>query len=150
MKSEQLSKPDERRGFLKTLLGGGLAAFFAMILYPVIRFMEPPHLPEAGLSNVVAGKITELAPNSGKIFKFGRKPGLLIRTPEGEVRAFIAICTHLDCTVQYRPDMKIIWCACHNGQYDLNGINIAGPPPRPLTPLKVNLKGDEVFVSPEA
>jgi len=139
-----------RRGFLNALLGGGIAAFLGLIVYPVMRFLEPPKLPEAGVSSVLVGKASELGPNQGKLFKFGRKPGLLIRTPEGEFRAFIAVCTHLDCTVQYRSDMQIIWCACHNGRYDLNGINVAGPPPRPLTPLEVHLKGDDLYVSPQA
>ena len=139
-----------RRGFLNALLGGGIAAFLGLIVYPVMRFLEPPKLPEAGVSSVLVGKASELLPNEGKLFKFGRKPGLLIRTPEGEFRAFIAVCTHLDCTVQYRSDMQMIWCACHNGRYDLNGINVAGPPPRPLTPLEVHLKGDDLYVSHQA
>ena len=63
------------------------------------------------------------------------------------LKAFSAVCTHLDCIVQYRPEMKGIWCACHNGQYDLNGQNTGGPPPRPLEEYAVNLRGDEVIVS---
>ena len=138
-----------RRGVLNILLGGSLAALVAAALYPVVRYLIPPKVSEATLSSVMAGKVSELQPNQGKIFKFGRKPGLLVRTPDGSFRAFIAICTHLDCTVQYRPDWQLIWCACHNGRYDLNGINIAGPPPRPLTPLTVNIMGDEIYVSPQ-
>ncbi|MBU0520405.1 Rieske (2Fe-2S) protein [bacterium] len=139
-----------RRGFLQVFLGGGILGYLGMILYPVVRFMIPPELPEAGVSSVLAAKVSEISPNQSKIFKFGRKPGILIRTPEGELKAYEAICTHLDCTVQYRSDMQIIWCACHNGQYDLNGLNIAGPPPRPLTPLEINIKGDDIYVSPTA
>jgi cytochrome b6-f complex iron-sulfur subunit len=52
--------------------------------------------------------------------------------------------------VQYRPDLSHIWCACHNGHYDLNGINIAGPPPRPLDPYAVNVRGDQIVVSKSA
>lgn len=139
-----------RRNFLNILLGGGVLAFLGAAIYPVARFMIPPEVPEASLSSVLADKVSEIAPNQGKIFKFGRKPGLLVRTPDGEFRAFIATCTHLDCTVQYRSDEKFIWCACHNGRYDLNGMNIAGPPPRPLTPLTVNVMDDEIYVSPQA
>jgi Rieske Fe-S protein len=138
-----------RRGVLNILLGGSLVALVAAALYPVVRYLIPPRVSEATLSSVLAGRVSELQPNQGKIFKFGRKPGLLIRTPDGAFRAFIAICTHLDCTVQYRPDWQLIWCACHNGRYDLNGINIAGPPPRPLTPLTVNIMGDEIYVAPQ-
>ena len=65
----------------------------------------------------------------------------------GAYRALSATCTHLLWTVQYRPDLKEIWCPCHNGIYDLNGRNVSGPPPRPLDVFDVHLGGDEVVVS---
>jgi len=136
-----------RRGFLNYLLGTGTVATLGAILYPIIRFMVPPKVVESSASSVVAAKIVEIKPNQGKIFKFGSKPGLLVQTPEGEYRAFSATCTHLDCTVQYRQEEKLIWCACHNGRYDLTGRNVSGPPPRPLEEFKVNVRGDEIIVS---
>lgn len=136
-----------RRNVLNYLLGTTAAATLAAILYPVIRFMIPPKVVESSASSVVAGKVAELKANSGKIFRFGSKPGILVMTPTGEYRAFSAVCTHLDCTVQYRPDEKLIWCACHNGRYDLAGKNISGPPPRPLEAFVVNVRGDEIVVS---
>ena len=91
-----------------------------------------------------------LAPNSARIVPFGSSPVLLVRTATGELRAFSGTCTHLDCTVQYRPDLGHIWCACHNGHYDLNGRNIAGPPPQPLAPFDVALRDDEIMISRKA
>jgi cytochrome b6-f complex iron-sulfur subunit len=88
-----------------------------------------------------------LKPNSGKIFAFGSRPALLVLTAEGEYRALSATCTHLNCTVQYRTDLREVWCACHNGLYDLNGRNISGPPPRPLQQYDVHVRGDEIIVS---
>ena len=58
-----------------------------------------------------------------------------------------AVCTHLNCTVQYQEANKQIWCACHNGHYDLNGQNITGPPPRPLDAFVVNARGNQIVVS---
>jgi cytochrome b6-f complex iron-sulfur subunit len=136
-----------RRTALNWLLGTSLGATVAAALYPVFRFVIPPHVAEAPVNRVLAGKLSELADNSGKIFRFGSKPGILIRTPTGDVRAFSAVCTHLACTVQYRPDFQHIWCACHNGQYDLQGKNISGPPPRPLEAYKVDIAGDDVYVT---
>ena len=144
------SSNKSRRNFLKYFLGGGLVGFAFSIIYPVLKYLIPPKSSEPVPTLVMAGKVGELKPNSGKIFRFGEKPGILINPPEGELRAFTAVCTHLDCTVQYRDDFQHIWCACHNGHYDLRGINVAGPPPRPLTPFKVNLKGDQIFVSKES
>ena len=74
------------------------------------------------------------------------RPGLLIRTASGEYQAMSATCTHLSCTVQYRKDDQQVWCACHNGMYDLNGRNISGPPPRPLEKFQVHIQGEDIHV----
>ncbi|HSG48524.1 MAG TPA: Rieske (2Fe-2S) protein, partial [Longimicrobiales bacterium] len=124
------------------------AGFLASVLYPVSRYLTPPEGGEASVGSVsLAVRGSEMKPNSGVLFRFGERPGLLLRTPQGELRAFSARCTHLDCTVQYREDLSHIWCACHNGHFDLSGTNIAGPPPRPLEQFDVNLRGEEIIVT---
>jgi cytochrome b6-f complex iron-sulfur subunit len=141
---EKIGAP--RRTFLKAFLGGGILASLASFLYPVLRYLVPPAETNMGVDSVVAASATELKPNSAKIFRFGSKPALLIRTSEGEYRAMSATCTHLSCTVQYRKDVQQVWCACHNGTYDLNGRNVSGPPPRPLEKYQVHVQGDEIHV----
>jgi len=136
-----------RRRFVNWMLGTSAGALFAAIGFPVARFLMPPEVPEAATSRVLAGKLSEMPSEGWKIFRFGNDAGILIRTPDGEMRAFAATCTHLSCTVQYRSDLERIWCACHNGEFDLNGQNAAGPPPRPLTRFDVNVSGDEIWVS---
>lgn len=136
-----------RRSFFDYLLGTTVFATLAAIFYPIFRFMVPPKVVEAQQNSVLAGKVSDIPVNSGKIFKFGSKPGLLVRTQSGDVKAFSASCTHLDCIVQYDPNSKQIICACHNGAYDLTGKNVSGPPPRPLDEFVVNVKGDEITVT---
>lgn len=138
-----------RRLFLKIIFRSSIIASAGFIFYPIIRFIQPPQKTEAKPNSVLAGKVGELKTNTGKIFRFGKEPGILIKTKEGKLKAFTAVCTHLDCIVQYRSDLEHIWCACHNGHYDLNGINISGPPPRPLKHYKVNVIEDNIFVSKE-
>ena|SRR5436190_18573100 len=147
--SQAQTKPasSRRREFLDYLLGTSIVATLIAIFYPISRFIIPPPTTESAENSVVAGSVKEIAVNTGKIFKFGNKPGLLVRTSTGELKAFSATCTHLDCIVQYRPDQKQIWCACHNGQYNLSGQNVGGPPPRPLEEFVVNTRGDEIVVS---
>ena len=106
----------------------------------------PPKSAESNQSSVKAATIDELKPNSAKIFPFANKPAILIRLESGEFRAFSAICTHLQCTVQYAADSHLIWCACHNGKFDLNGQVFSGPPPKPLEAFDVNVSGQDVFV----
>ena len=137
-----------RRSFLDLLLGAGAGGLSLAAIYPVSRYLVPPESGEASVSSVVLSlKPGDIAPGTGQIFKFGTKPGIIIRTPDGQIRAFSAICTHLSCTVQYREDLNHIWCACHNGHFDLNGRNIAGPPPAPLAMYDVKIRGDQILVS---
>ena len=136
-----------RRRFLDGLLGTGFVSTLVAIAYPVWRYLIPPASGEPAVQSVVAAQASQVKANSGMVFKFGSKPGLLIRTAEGELQAYNAVCTHLQCTVQYKADTAQIWCACHNGLYDLQGNVVSGPPPRPLARLTVNQRGDDVVVS---
>ena len=141
----------DRRAFLDALLAVGFVSTAAAMAYPVGWFLVPPASGEPDTASTVAAKAAELKPNSGKVFKFGNRPGIVVRTPDGEVRAFNAVCTHLDCTVQFKTDTSQLWCACHNGTYDLGGNVVAGPPPRALERFTVNLRGEgadaEIVVS---
>lgn len=136
-----------RRNFLKYFLGGGIAALAGSLLYPLLAFLKPPEQTDIVVSNVSAGKVLDFVEGEGKIVRFGNKPVIIFKNSNGEFKAFSATCTHLDCTVQYKKDLQIIWCACHNGKYDLRGKNISGPPPRPLDEFRVAIKNDEIFIS---
>lgn len=148
-KTEYFEDLASRRKFVHAMLASSFGAMLLSFAYPVLRFLVPPKVGEPRVASVeVPWKAAELKPNSGRIFKFGSQPGILIKTPEGELRAFTAVCTHLACTVQYREDMQMIWCACHNGHYNLFGKNVAGPPPRPLEPYRVQVATDgKILVS---
>ena len=144
---DQPGEPPTRRSILDWLVGIWGAGVLMSILYPIVRFLVPPEVAESAALSVTAGSERAVTPNSGRIVPFGSEPAIVVRTPEGELRAFAATCTHLACTVQYRSDLQHIWCACHNGHYDLNGRNIAGPPPRPLESYNVNVKDGEIVIA---
>lgn len=137
-----------RRQFLNGIIGGWAGALAASFLYPVLRFVFPPErepdqviLPLADYSG--------MAPNSVKIFPWGSKPGLLKKTDGGELIAFVAVCTHLDCNVTYRADQRKFFCACHEGWYDEKGINIGGPPPKPLRRLAITVEAENLIIKKE-
>jgi Rieske Fe-S protein len=137
--------PIRRRGFLVSGLYAGAAALAAAVLYPILAYLKPPKVTGEQVDAVRVGPEKDFSPGSGTPFRFGNRPGLLVRLANGEFHAFDATCTHLNCTVQFKKDAGIIWCACHNGRYDLSGRNIGGPPPKPLTAFKVVVKGGDVF-----
>jgi Rieske Fe-S protein len=140
----------KRRTILNYIIGGSFFGWIASVVYPIFSYLKPPQIPEANINSVKAGLASDFPGNSGKIVKFGRIPVLLVKTETNEFKAFAGTCTHLDCIVQYRQDTKQIWCACHNGTFDLNGRNVSGPPPKPLEAYNVNLIDEEIIISKQA
>ena len=92
----EIPEPEEtRRRWLNWFLSTSVGLFLIAVLYPVSRYLMPPQIEESPARTVrLAVTPAEVKPNSGQIFKFGSRPGLLIRTPSGELRAFSAICTN--------------------------------------------------------
>ena len=132
-----------RRSWASWLLGTSLGATLFAFLY----YLVPPVSSEPSLSEFELDlKAADVPPASGRIVPVGGKPVLLLKSAAGELSALTATCTHLDCTVQYRADRTDVWCACHNGTYDLKGRNISGPPPRPLTPMEVYVRGEKIVI----
>lgn len=130
-----------RRQWLDWFVGTSGGALVAAVLYPILRYLSPPNVPEAETHQIEAGLTNdpELIEKGFKILRFGADPVILVRLSDTEFRALTATCTHLDCIVEFRRPGSAIWCNCHGGQYDLNGRPVAGPPPKALTPLTVHV-----------
>ncbi len=136
-----------RRQILNWFLGTSVGALIASVVYPVLRYMTPPKIAEAATNQIEAGQVNDpqLMERGYKIVRFGAEPVILVKAADNDFRAFSATCTHLDCIVGFQKEQTRIYCNCHGGCYDLQGRNVSGPPPRPLTPYKVNVvaKGSE-------
>jgi Rieske Fe-S protein len=138
-----------RRAFLNSLIGGWLAALGASFIGPLVKYILPP-TPEPDQVSLALTDIKDMAAGSVHGFAWGNKPGLLKKAEDGTFIAFVGVCTHLDCNVSYIPEQKRFYCACHEGWYDENGVNVAGPPPSPLRRLDVSVEGDTMIVKKRA
>ncbi len=133
-----------RRNFLHDFLWGIYWLGLSTILLPVLNFFTRDS--SQGMRTVV-GVIEDFPPNSVKLkLVAGEKLCLLITDGGGHISALHAHCSHQACTVRYRPDLQQIECPCHKGRYDLTGLNISGPPRRPLTAFKVTIEDSQVVV----
>ena len=73
---------------------------------------------------------------------------LLIRTAPGQLLAYSQKCTHLSCAVVCKVEEGVIRCPCHEGLFDLHtGRKLAGPPPRPLPRVTLDVRGDDVYAT---
>ena len=70
-------------------------------------------------------------------------PAFVRQGPHG-LEARSSRCTHMGCPVQLSKSGFA--CPCHNGQYDSEGRNISGPPPKPLESLRVEVIGDQAVL----
>ena len=134
-----------RRNWLDVLLGTSFVAWALAVAYPVIRYLTPQK--EAGGANSVTltdAQKQELASAGSLITRIGTDRVIVLKKKDGKLAAFSAKCTHEGCTVQFVPADALIWCACHNGKFALDGHVISGPPPRPLAafPVEGDLTGN--------
>jgi nitrite reductase/ring-hydroxylating ferredoxin subunit len=75
-------------------------------------------------------------------------PCVLVRSADRTFVAYSQKCTHLSCAVLPRVEEGVIRCPCHEGIFDLaSGRPIAGPPRRPLSRVRLEIRGDEIFAA---
>jgi len=141
-RSGSMAKPPvSRRRLLDVLLGSSFVAWAGAVVYPVLRYLTPLKDSDGGGKLTLSdGQKQELSGNGFLIARLGTDRVLLVKEKDQKVRALSAKCTHEGCTVQYVPADDVVWCACHNGKFALDGRVISGPPPRPLAAY--NVEGD--------
>ncbi len=142
--SREPSAAFSRRRWIDALLGTSFVAWAAAVVYPVLRYLTP--IKGGGGANKMTltdAQKQELETKGFLIARLGSDRVIVLKAKGQEIRALSAKCTHEGCTVQFVPADGIVWCACHNGKFALDGRVISGPPPRPLAAFKVegDLKG---------
>ncbi len=65
----------------------------------------------------------------------------IVRTEQG-FYAVSAVCTHLGCITQWKPEASQIACPCHGSKFRSDGTKIEGPAPRPLPHFSITLTAD--------
>jgi Rieske Fe-S protein len=71
-----------------------------------------------------------------------------VRPREDQILAYSQLCTHLSCAVIPEMAAGVLRCPCHEGFFDMaTGRNIAGPPPRPLPRIRLQIENGEVWAT---
>ncbi|HTO96519.1 MAG TPA: Rieske (2Fe-2S) protein [Myxococcales bacterium] len=136
-----------RRSVLDLLLGAGVLGWMGTVLFPVLRYLKPLGAQaQNGPIKLSPEEQAKLEKERAVIVRAGAARVLVLEDAEQRLRAMSAKCTHEGCTVQYVPGESVIWCACHNGRFDLDGRVLAGPPPRPLEKFACHREGDGSIV----
>jgi cytochrome b6-f complex iron-sulfur subunit len=125
-------------------VGGSAAALGASLAFPVARFVEP--VTSADRGPAALGQLDDFPLGTAKRVVVHDRPVLVVREASGEVRAFLAACTHLGCIVDYAAERGRIECPCHGGAFGLDGRSLEGPPLRPLQELAVTVERGALIV----
>jgi len=65
-------------------------------------------------------RLDEVPPGSALRFSTAAFEGFVVNDG-GTVRALSSVCTHMGCTLHFRPDWEDLRCPCHGASFDLSG-----------------------------
>ena len=94
---------------------------------------------------VLVGSLQQLEPGSARTVSYQGLP-ILVINDGGELRAVSGICTHENCAVEWRVELGIIQCPCHDGRFNTRGKVLSGPPPAPLLEFGVVVEEEQVYI----
>lgn len=72
---------------------------------------------------------------------------IVVRVDAGRAIALSAVCTHLQCLVQYDTPNTNILCACHQSKFDLDGNVVQAPATIPLKKYAATVDAQAVTVT---
>jgi Rieske Fe-S protein len=137
----------ERRDFVKFLTLTSLAFTVGQFWIAGQNWLRQRQGPD-GMRRIAS--TADLAVGATLVFDYPAPHDscVLIRLSQSEFVAYSQKCTHLSCAVIPRPDQGVIHCPCHEGVFDLRtGRQIAGPPPRPLPRIVLDIRGNDIYAT---
>ncbi len=136
--STQTANGITRRDFLNEVTMGALGIAGLGSVAVTYQFFSPNVLFEP--STTFRAGNPDLYPVQSVTFLQDRQV-YIVRMPEG-FYAVSAVCTHLGCITQWKPEADMIACPCHGSKFKPDGMKIEGPAPRPLPHFSISLTAD--------
>ncbi len=129
-----------------TLVGGTGALSTLRFMYPRVLF-EPPAYYKIGFPNEF--NLNDPVDSHGVrrvLLKWKKSHRTWVVLEKEIMYAIFAKCTHLGCTPSWYGEDRTFKCPCHGSQFYSNGVNFAGPAPRPLDRFKISVADDGQIV----
>jgi len=154
---QRLAEMSRREFLARGLTVSGWGAFAAVLatggmetvsfFYPRVLF-QPPSTFRIGTPEAFLGS-GETPDAYGVILvdeRWKSTQRFFVVRERDRVYAISARCAHLGCTVNWFADLRIFKCPCHGSEYHSDGVNFAGPAPRPLDRYRIELTVDNQLV----
>lgn len=163
-----------RRTFVLRALGAMGAAMAAVVAVPVAGMAAAPARGSLRFP-VLAGSVPPTPRTTGFVnlgpldtFPVGQPTLMPVTVPvtiggveqEAQIAVYVVRphdqsvvildihCTHMGCPVGWSQGAKRFLCPCHGGAFTADGVNVAGPPPRPLDRYQAIIANQEVWMGP--
>jgi Rieske Fe-S protein len=147
--SGKRTSDNTRRTFLKALI----VFSGALVLLPLQSLSAYLLERKSGTTSYPRVKVansSEVATGESTLFTYptSDRSAILIHLASGDFVAYDAVCTHLGCQIHFDKEPIKGWenrtdnlfCACHGGVFDArSGDVLAGPPPRPMPKIKLEI-----------
>ena len=98
-----------------------------------------------GFKIVPVTSLDKVRPGAAYRTRFHDDP-IIVVNADGEIRTFIAICTHEGCPLGWNPNQRLIRCPCHGSAFDTRGHVVNGPAKLPLTELETIVDRGQVSI----
>jgi len=135
-----------RRRFLsQAVMGFGMLFGLGLLGLRFVQFLIPSQRSKE-YEPVFLGEEKSIPANEAMAMELSGQKLLVLKTDQGVV-AFSRRCTDLGCLVSWDKRREQFVCPCHQGIYDKTGLNIAGPPPRPLDRFEIVKRGEQLYVN---
>lgn len=150
-----------RRDFLGMAFGGVAAVGGIFALGAMKKTWDPlPSVKAAGFTTV---DLSPLKPGEFRTFEWRKKPIFVLKKTEkmknnpkrnitvdnSDFTVVIGLCTHLGCIPSWLPNKEIFKCACHGGEFNVDGVNTFGPPPTPMVIPPFKIDGTKLVLGEE-
>ncbi|HLT59217.1 MAG TPA: Rieske 2Fe-2S domain-containing protein [Limnochordales bacterium] len=145
-KEQQQAAKDQqamsRRGLLRNVMWASAGLFAVQAAVTGLAMFWPRKVEGFGtvidagpIENYPVGTVTRI--RDGRFY--------ISRLPEGVIALYWR-CPHLGCTVPWVDAQGLFICPCHGSVYEPTGQNIAGPAPRPMDYMRVEIRGGRLLV----
>ncbi|MDQ6848218.1 MAG: ubiquinol-cytochrome c reductase iron-sulfur subunit [Candidatus Dormibacteraeota bacterium] len=143
-----------RRELLVRGTGLGMGLVGVMLSVPAVGFLLSPLFSKQKISWVTVGSIdgvpvgkptalyADVPVGTGYATPPVKRVVYVVKKADGQVKALSNICTHMQCDVHWAAELNNFLCPCHGGLYNIDGINVGGPPPQPLAQWKHRFSTD--------
>ena len=147
-----------RRGFLGKAIGAIAAFIGAALVIPLVGYTILPALKRRPEGWIDVFNPNRLKPNTpekaeavislqdGWLKTTSVKSVWIVRKSSQRISVYSPLCTHLGCAYRWEKKRSAFFCPCHASVFDIDGVVLSGPAPRPLDTLPIRIERGRLWI----